>query len=123
MTLREFVSASSVFAGVGYNSDFPSDFRVQLAHHRTFRIILSAEKLAVTCPHSLPLVEHAFSVTLGRERSVAKSYRRFAKSLSTVFLADSFQVGTKPEFEIPLLCCRRVAWVCSFLGASQVAQW
>ena len=59
----------------------------------------------------------------GEREKCVKSHGRFARSLSTVFLADSFQVGAKPEFAVPLLWCRRVAWVCSFLGASQVARW
>ena len=75
----------------------------------------------MTCPHSLPLVEHSFSTALGEREKCGKSHR-FAESLSTVFLADSFQVGTKPEFEVPLLSSRRVAWVCSFLGAFQVVK-
>lgn len=50
----------------------------------------------------------------GEGDKCGKSHRRFARRLSTVFLADSFQVA-KSEFAVHLLFCRRIAWVCSSL--------
>lgn len=91
------MSAFSILVGVGYNSDLLSSFMVQLAHTENFWNYVRCRVVCYDLHPRLPPVGLSFLETLRRETNVANPTGDLPE-VSTVFLADSFQVA-EPEFE------------------------